>query len=92
MSPISAAMRLNCGESWFCSPVLNGEPCVGSEGQKRVNNETRYDARDAPPLTVRIEAHNPVHFCVWSAFHVLLVNVFSGFRVRPESRFSRLEY
>jgi len=38
MSPINAAMRLNCGESWFRLPVLNGEPCVGSEERNKVND------------------------------------------------------
>ena len=41
--------------------------------------------------TVRVQVHDPVHFCVWSIFHVL-VNAFSGLRVRPDIGLSRAEY
>ncbi len=31
-SPVSAAMRLYCGENAFALPVSNGEPAAGSDG------------------------------------------------------------
>jgi hypothetical protein len=34
--------------------------------------------------TVGIKAHNPLSFCVRCAFHVRLVNVFSGLGIRAE--------
>jgi len=81
MSPINAAMRLNCGESWFRSPVLNGEPCVGSEDEIVSMIE---QVQHLGCVTVGIEVHDPVHFCIWRAIHVISANVFSGLRVRPD--------
>jgi len=43
-------------------------------------------------ITVRVEAHDPVHFRIWDAFHVLIVDVFSNLRIRPDRNFSRTEY
>ena len=43
-------------------------------------------------ITVRVEAHDPVHFRIWDTFHVLLVEVFSNLRIRPDRKFSRTEY
>ena len=42
--------------------------------------------------TVGIEAHYPVQFYVRRAFHVRLVNVFSGLGIRAGSEFSEVEY
>ena len=58
---------------------------------KRRIVSTAERVRFEEAITVGVQVHDPVHFCVWSIFHVL-VNAFSGLRVRPDTGLSRAEY
>ena len=72
MSPSNTAKCLNCGVSWFRSPVLNGEPWMNI-------NPSRLGRALCKECitTIGIEANGRIYFCVRNTFHACLVNIFS---------------